>query len=194
MVETISPVVHGGRRRRYLVAIALHTMGAGLSAAAVGFVLGLSGALLGGPWDVIGPVAVAAIAALYALGELVRLPIPLPNRKAQVPAWWRTFFHPYVAAGLYGVGLGPGFLTYLGFGTYAAVLAGAFVAADPAVGTLITAPFGIARGLAVLVGARTETEEEPSVLVDRLVRAGASRRVAVAHGLLLVAIAVVALI
>ncbi len=194
MVETISPVVYGGRRRRYLLAISIHTLAAGASAAAVGVVLGGTGALLGGPWDEVGPWAIGAVAALYALGELVLLPVPLPNRKAQVPAWWRSFFHPYVAAGLYGFGLGPGFLTYLGFGTYAAVLTGALVSGDPIIGALITSPFGVARGLAVLTGGRASDEDEPAVIVGRLVRFGAQRSVAVAHGLLLAGIATVALL
>ena len=41
------------------------------------------------------------------------LPVPVPQLRRQVPDWWRTFFPPHVAAFLYGIGLGPGFLTYL---------------------------------------------------------------------------------
>ena len=45
MVETITPVVHGGRRSRYLKAVGLHVAGAGLSAAAWHALIVLSAAL-----------------------------------------------------------------------------------------------------------------------------------------------------
>src|SRR5919108_412641 len=108
MVETITPVVHGGRRSRWGVAVALHLLGAGLSAAALGAVLGGLGWVLGAPWGSVGSWAVAAVAALYALRELFGLPIPLPDRRKQVPEWWRRFFGPSATAFLYGLGLGVG--------------------------------------------------------------------------------------
>ena len=149
MAETITPVVHGGKRRPYLVASALHVVGATLSAAALGFVLAAGGALLGAPWDPATPALVAGVAALYLLREAFRLPIPLPDRKRQVPEWWRTFFSPPTAAFLYGTGLGVGFLTYLSFGTFVAVMAGAFASGDLAEGASLCAAFGLGRSLAI---------------------------------------------
>ena len=64
MVETITPVVHGGRGRRWIGLLALHATGATLVAAAFGAVLAALGALLDAPWDV-GLAFVAAAAALY---------------------------------------------------------------------------------------------------------------------------------
>src|SRR3712207_5968206 len=146
MAETITPVVHGGRRRPYLVAAALHVAGATVSAALLGAVLGGLGALARAPWEVT-PLVVAAGAAPYFLREAVALPIPLPDRKRQVPEWWRTFYSPAVAAFLYGAGLGVGFLTYLSYGTFAVVMAGAVASGDPAAGAFVCAAFGLARGL-----------------------------------------------
>ena len=151
MAETITPVVHGGKRRPYLATSLLHTAGATLAAGALGFALGGLGAALQGPWGVGTPAVVAAVAVLYLLREAFRLPIPLPDRKRQVPDWWRTFFSPPVAAFLYGMGLGVGFLTYLTFGTFAAVMAGAVASADPLLGVLVCAPFGFGRAAAVVV-------------------------------------------
>ena len=156
MVETIAPVVHGGRNRSYWTAIALHTLGAVLSAMLVGAFLGGAGALLGAPWGNTGLIALAFVALLYAARELFRLPIPLPDLDRQVPDWWRTFFSKNVAAFLYGVGLGIGFLTYLSFGTYVAVATGAFVSGGMGTGALICAAFGLARGLAIALAARRD--------------------------------------
>lgn len=149
MAETITPVVHGGRRGPYLVASALHVAGATVSASVLGVVLGALGALASAPWDAT-PVVVAALAAVYLLREAFALPVPLPDRKRQVPEWWRTFYSPAVAALLYGAGLGIGFLTYLSFGTFAVVMAGAVVSGDPVAGALLCGAFGAARGLAVV--------------------------------------------
>jgi hypothetical protein len=176
MVQTITPAGHGGRRLGYTVAVALHTVGAGASAAAVGVALGALGGSVGSPWGTTGQVALAAIAALYALREGVRLPIPLPNLRRQVPEWWRTFFSPSTAALLYGVELGTGFLTYLSFGTFVAVGAAAVASGDPLLGAVVCAPFGIARGLSVAVAGRPD-EHRAIDRLERLAAGGTPRAV-----------------
>lgn len=183
MVETITPAVHGGRTRRYWASVALHAVGATLSAAAIGLLLGGAGALLGAPWGAAGLVALATVAGLYAAREALGLKIPLPNLHRQVPQWWRTFFDPPVASLLYGLGLGVGFLTYLSFGTYVAVAAGAVLSGDPLVGAALCAPFGLARGLSVSASALWSEVVEG---LDRLAQTGAPR--AVNAGALMVAI------
>jgi hypothetical protein len=149
MVETIAPVVHGGRNRSYWTAVFLHALGATLSASLFGAFLGALGDVLGAPWGNAGLIALAAVALLYALRELFGLPIPLPDLDRQVPEWWRTFFSKNVAAFLYGLGLGIGFLTYLSFGTYVAVMTGAFISGDVRTGAVICGAFGLARGLGI---------------------------------------------
>jgi hypothetical protein len=94
-----------------------------------------------------------------------------------VPDWWRTFFGRPVAAFLYGAGLGVGFLTYLGHGTLVVVTVGVAATGRPLLGALLMAPFGIARGLAPLVGARSVEPEDGRRLVDRLTStSGRARR------------------
>jgi hypothetical protein len=168
MVETISPVVHGGRRSRYLVTVAAHVAGAALAAALAGAGLGGIGALLGAPWGAGGPILVAAVAALYGLREAVGAPLPVPAGRRQVPDWWRTFFSPPVAAFLYGAGLGIGFLTFLSFGTYVAVAAAALATGHPLVAAGLCLPFGIARGLSVLVASGSTSAPRAAAVVDRL--------------------------
>src|SRR5438876_258169 len=50
MAQTITPVVHGGRRGRWARSVAAHVVGATASAAALGAALGAAGRVLGGPW------------------------------------------------------------------------------------------------------------------------------------------------
>ena len=181
MVETIAPVVYG-RRRDYRIAVALHAGAALVTSAGFGAALGLVGLLLGAPWGPGGLVLVAALGVLYGLRELARLPVPLFDRKRQVPDWWRTFYSPRVAAALYGAGLGIGFLTFLRHGTFVVVSGLALVTGDPLIGALITAPFGLTRGLSALASARAADQDAAGLVVARLELLGETRRVATING------------
>jgi hypothetical protein len=192
MVETITPVVHGGRRGRWGIAVGAHILGAALGAAALGGALGLAGRALGAPWGAPGLWLVAGVAAVYAGRELLGIPVPLPDRKRQVPEWWRTFFGPISAPFLYGLGLGVGFLTYLRHGTLVAVAALAVISGDPRLAALILVPFGLARGLTVLLAAPgVSAEGVGSVMarLDALALSEVPRRV---NGIALVALGSVA--
>jgi hypothetical protein len=187
MVETITPVVHGGRRGKWGVAVGAHILGASLGAATLGGALGLAGRALGAPWGAPALWVVAAVAAVYAGREVFGIPVPLPDRKKQVPEWWRTFFGPISASFLYGLGLGVGFLTYLRHGTLVAVAALAVVSGQPGLGALILLPFGLARGLTVLAAAPGVSAQGLSSMMarlDTLATSGVPRRV---NGLVLVA-------
>ncbi|MGZ5296156.1 MAG: hypothetical protein ACXWEZ_04475, partial [Actinomycetota bacterium] len=192
MVETISPVVNGGRAR-WSGTLMLHTLGATGTAALFGAVLGWLGGALGAPWQRPGLLALAAVSAVYALGALTRVRVPVPQLRRQVPDWWRTFFGRSFAAVLYGAGLGIGFLTYLSSGTLVVVALAASVSGRPATGAIVMAPFGLVRGLSAIVSWRSTTQELSRALVDRLVAAsGAARRIANGVVLVLIAFAAVA--
>lgn len=167
MVETITPVVHGGRAK-WMVAVALHVAGAGSTGALFGATLAALGAALGAPFGEAGSAVVATIAAFYLVGELTPDRLPVPQLRQQVPDWWRTFFPAPVAAFLYGAGLGVGFLTYVRHGTMVAVSALAFSSGRPALGASILGVFGVARGVSVVMAAGVRTAEDGRRLVDRL--------------------------
>jgi hypothetical protein len=171
MVETITPVVHGGSRSRWAVSLLLHVAGATAAAAAFGALLAGAGALLGAPWGVPGVALVGVLAGAYLAREL-GLPAPVPQLRRQVPDWWRTFFPPHVAAFLYGVGLGPGFLTYVGHGTLVVVSAAALASGRPIVGAALLAAFGLARGLGPALAFGVRSPGDGAALVDRLGRSG----------------------
>ena len=201
MVETITPVVHGGRNRRYWLSVFLHVMSATVTAGLFGALLGLGGfglatavTEIGVDWTVVGPWVIVAVAVAYAARELAGFPMPIPDRHKQVPEWWRTFYSPPVAATLYGIGLGVGFFTFLTFGTLVVVSVAALVSGDPAVGALVVAPFGLARGLSVILAAGARDEEAAARVVDRVEESGHGRSGRVVNGLAMVAIAGVALV
>ena len=184
MVETITPVVHGGSRERWGISLALHAFGAAVAAAIVGSLLAGAGALLGAPWGVPGAWLVVAAAALYVAREL-GAPVPVPQLRRQVPDWWRTFFPPHVAAFLYGLGLGPGFLTYLGHGTVVVVAVAAFASGRPLLGAAVLAPFGLARGLGPVLTFGVRSPSDAAALVERLDRSASKARWRVANALAL---------
>ena len=192
MAETIAPVVHGDRRS-YRRAVAAHVLGATIAATLVGAVAGALGALTGAPWSATGAVILAAAALTYLGREAWGIPVPIPARKAQVPEWWRAFFSPGVSAFLYGLGLGAGFFTILASGTFVVVVAAACFTGSPLTGALLCLPFGLGRGLAVLVARRAVTEEATVVVGERLGALGGTAALRVANGTVLAALAAAAL-
>jgi hypothetical protein len=190
MVETISPVVHGGRAR-WVGTLILHALGATATAALFGAALGGIGRAFGAPWQRPGLLALAAVSAVYALGAFTRLRVPVPQLRRQVPDWWRSFFGRPFAAVLYGAGLGIGFMTYLSNGTLVVVAFAAVASGRPAIGAIVMGPFGLVRGLSAIVSWRSTTPERSRVLVDRLVAASGSAR-RIANGIVLALIAYVA--
>ncbi|MCA1848652.1 MAG: hypothetical protein LC704_06640, partial [Actinobacteria bacterium] len=193
MVETISPVVYGNQMR-YRTALALHAGAAALSAALLGAALGSLGAVLGGPWGSGASVFVALLACAYSLREWLGLPIPIFDRRRQVPRWWRDFFSPNVAAALYGFSLGLGFLTFLSYGTFTVVAASSMILADPAVGAIACLPFGLVRGLSVALPAVAGRPSPPSAAVDRLAELAASRAPRILNAAALTGLIVAALV
>jgi hypothetical protein len=188
MVETITPVVHGGRTRRWGSALALHIVGAGVAAAAFGAVLGAAGMALGAPWGPAGMGVVGAVGALYLGREAFGVRVPVPQLRRQVPDWWRTFFGFETAALLYGMGLGVGFLTFLRHGTFVVVSAAAIATGRPVLGAIMLAPFGVARGLSAIVSWRVRTQDEGTDLVGRLASSASWAGWRVAHSVVLVAV------
>jgi hypothetical protein len=187
MVETITPVVHGGSRSRWGVSVVVHAIGAAASAAVAGAVLAGAGGLLGAPWGVAGLGLVAMAAALYVAREL-GAPVPVPQMRRQVPDWWRTFFPSHVAAFLYGIGLGPGFLTYLSHGTFVVVSVAAFASGRPLVGAAVLAPFGLARGLGPVLAFGVRSPSDGAALVEHLGRSASRARWRVANAVSLTAV------
>jgi hypothetical protein len=192
MAQTITPVVHGGSRRRWAGPVILHVLGAALSAAILGVGLGLVGSIAGAPWGRPGMLVVGAIGLAYAAREILRLPVPIPEMRRQVPEWWRGALGPRTVAFLYGLALGPGFLTHLRHGTFVAVSAAALALGDPWLGVVLLAPFGIARALGVAAASAGRTETAVMAAGARLERLGAGPLPRAANAVALILMGVVA--
>lgn len=192
MVETITPVVYGGSKPRWLAGVAMMAIGATVTAGLFGAFLGFVGSVFGAPWGPIGMVAVALIALLYLARETVGLKIPVLQAKRQVPEWWRTFFSPIVASVLYGGGLGIGFFTYLTYGTLVVVAAIAVALGNPGVGVLLLVPFALARSLTVLIAYGSDSGEASNRLITRLARIGRTKAIRLVNVIALLALALTA--
>ncbi len=111
MVETITPVVYGGRAR-WAAALALHVAGCDRDRRPV-----RGGARRGrhGARGAVGPRGMRRPGVggrgATRIGELPRVTASVPQLRRQVPDWWREFFSWPIAAVLYGAGLGVGFFT-----------------------------------------------------------------------------------
>jgi hypothetical protein len=191
MAQTITPVVHGGRRARWAGVLGIHVLGATFSAALLGAALGAAGMALGAPWGVLGAVAVIGVAAAYSLRELAGLPVPVPELRRQVPEWWRSSFSPGSAAALYGLGLGVGFATHLRHGTLVAVGAASLASGDPVPAAAAMGAFGLARSLAVGVAWLSAERADVGALTDSLERLAVRPGIRVLNGVALGAIVVV---
>jgi hypothetical protein len=194
MVETITPVVHGGRRTRWATVLALHALGATASAAALGAALGGAGALLGSPWGAAGATVVAMVAVAYAAREAFGVPIPIPDFRRQVPQWWRETFSSETTALLYGLGLGLGFATHLRHGTLVAVAGAVVAGGDPAVGAVAMGAFGLARSTAVGVTWRAVDRTAARRLAGRLELAAIGGWPRIVNGVALAAVAAAAVV
>lgn len=164
MVETITPMVHGGSRRGWGVSVTLHVVAATLVAGAFGAALGAAGGALGAPWGSGWAVLLGAVGLAALLRETGVLGFAVPQLRRQVPNWWRTYFGPYAAAALYGGALGVGFLTFVRHATLLVVVIAAASTGDPVLGAVMVAPFGLARAAAVGIAGLGR----PAETVDRL--------------------------
>ncbi|HSK15515.1 MAG TPA: hypothetical protein VK915_05045 [Gaiellaceae bacterium] len=186
MLETFTPAVCRSRKRQ-IVAQALFSATAVLTAALLGLLLGLVGSGLGARRAVL---AAAALALLAAAREAGLLRFALPQSRRQVPERWRFELPLPVWSSGYGAGLGAGFFTFQPVSTFWVACAAALALARPVPAALCLSLYGAGRALMVVWPRRREAD--PTEAVERLVRRqGALRRV---NAVALVAGAVVLLL
>ncbi|HET9213320.1 MAG TPA: hypothetical protein VFN93_01085 [Gaiellaceae bacterium] len=163
MLETFTPAVCGSRKRQ-IVAQSLFAAAAVATAAALGLVLGLAGALLGAERAVL---AAAALALLAAAREAGLLRVPLPQARRQVPERWRFELPLPVWATGYGAGLGAGVFTFQPVSTFWVACAGALALASPLTGALCLSLYGAGRAFMVVWPRRRA--DDPTAAVERIV-------------------------
>ena len=92
-----------------------------------------------------GVMLLGGLCVLYALHELRMLSLPYPQWRRQVPARWRSQFHPYLTALLFGVQLGVGYATFVSVATVYIVSLGVVVVGSVGYGAFLLGLFGVAR-------------------------------------------------
>ena len=151
MVSTISPVVYRNsslRHNRWVIAAMFYTFGSITGGVLAGGLFGLLGILLVprlGNYQSLLPLVVGVLAIAYAVHELHLISLPYPQRQCQVPSQWRYAFHPYFTAGLFGLLLGTGFITFIPTATYYILSLAIFLHNSLVIGLLIFAIYGASR-------------------------------------------------
>lgn len=189
MVETLGSARGHRGARTVRTSCATFALGA-LAGGAVTFTsLAALGALLGGAGSTAALVTAATIALSCAVGEALGVRV-VPQIRRQVPEPWRRTMPLPLAAGLYGVLLGLGFTTFvLTLAVWA--LAGISVAiGDPLAGLLIGLGFGAGRALPVVLMAPRYATLGQRLELAMAERPVLLRRLRLADGALLAALAV----
>lgn len=152
MVSTISPVGYRNSdlgHKGWLAAATSYTLGSIAGGILTGVFFGLIGVLFStavGTYRSLLPLFVGVSAIAYAMHELHLISLPYPQRQRQVPSHWRYMFHPYVTAGLFGLLLGTGFITFIPTATYYILSLAVILHSSPLIGVLVFAVYGVARG------------------------------------------------
>lgn len=153
------------RAQLYAIHIAGQAIGAGTVAVAVAG----AGAVAR---DALGPTVVAAVVCClvvaYGVGDTLRIPLPRPQPRRQVPERFSRTPYRRTTAFLWGLDLGAGWTTRQPTAALLIVTLGMLAFAWP-VPLIVGLAFGVTRGLTVLVGAGASSarvvEERLSVVV-----------------------------
>jgi len=189
MVETLGSARSHRGMRAVRTSCATFALGA-LAGGAVTFTaLAALGSALGGAGSTVALAAAAAIALAAALGEALGVRI-VPQIRRQVPEPWRRTLPLPLAAGLYGILLGLGFTTFvLTLAVWALAGISVAIGSVPA-GLLIGLGFGAGRALPVVLMAPRYATLGQRLELQMAERPALLRRLRLADGALLAALAV----
>lgn len=154
---------------RWLRRLGLSHLAASMAAGAlVGALMATAGAALsgltGGTLTHVGGV----LLLVFAVAELMGLPISWLSRARQVPLSWKHVFPAPMSATLYGGVLGFGLLTTIYYWSFPALLVGMVATGRIALGVAAGIAFGAGRALPVFMGLTTTDETILDRRTDRL--------------------------
>src|ERR1051325_3799549 len=160
MVGQIGPLVQVGRRR---TALALHIVGGIAGGAAIGvllaFVVLLLRAVLGDTLDTVFLVALPASLVYAASVALGLLPVPQITSERQTPSSWPCSLGHYPGIFAWGFDLGLGISTRIPYQSLLVVPLAALLVGDLGKAVAITAAYGAARALAVVIAVSTAGDD-----------------------------------
>jgi hypothetical protein len=164
MLSTITPLAEASRGRRFRSTATWFVVGALVGGATLGAGAALAAALIGA-LDLSGTVllGLAAAAAALAMACDARLGgLRTPGHIRQVNEDWLERYRPWVYGAGFGWQIGVGLATYIMTAAVYLTVALAALTGGPLAALGIGCLFGLARGLAILLGARITT---PAALV-----------------------------
>ena len=160
MVGQIGPLVQVGRRR---TALGLHVLGGVAGGATIGVLLGFAGLLLraalGGTLDTLFVVAVPAALVYTASVDLGLLRVGQLTSERQTPSSWPCSLGHYPGIFAWAFDLGLGISTRIPYQSLLVVPLAALLVGDLAKAVAITAAYGAARALAVMVAVSTAGDD-----------------------------------
>lgn len=160
MVAQIGPLVQVGKRR---TALALHVLGGVSGGATIGVLLGFAGLLLraavGDTLDSVFLVAVPAALVYAASVDLGLLRVPQITSERQTPSSWPCSLGHYPGIFAWGFDLGLGISTRIPYQSLLVVPLAALLVGDLAKAVAITAAYGAARALAVVIAVSTAGDD-----------------------------------
>jgi hypothetical protein len=162
MLASITPLGERSRNQRWGITTFAHAIGGLVGGAAVGVLLAVAGLALpvGETWRV---PAFAALLAACAAADLRIGGLAPPTPRRQVDQLWLRRYRGWAYGAGFGVQLGAGFFTIVTSAVVYATFAGALLSGSPALGAIVGAAFGLARGLTPLLAHRVDT---PAKLAD----------------------------
>ena len=181
MLSQINPIAEAGRNQRYRRTSCWFIAGAVLGGCTLGGVSAALAAIVDGAGIAHGTaLAVAAVAALAAAAVDARvLGFGPPFIRRQVNETWLSRYRPWVYGGGFGWQIGVGVTTYVMTAAVALTIVFATLSANPWVAFAISAAFGLARGLTVLLSAPLRTQSDLYAFHRRFAASGEFVRQAV---------------
>jgi hypothetical protein len=163
MIGQITPLVKVAGLRTWTLAVFAHLIGALLSAALLGYFLGLLGMLaVPQPVRARGLLLGGLVCLICAALEFGPGRPYLPTMRRQTPQWFRDEFGAIWGAFAWGVDLGQGWTTWIQSAGYYALLAWSLLLADPQRGAVLFAAFGLGRAAPVVAKGLTMTGRDLS--------------------------------
>jgi hypothetical protein len=162
MLSQLTPVGEASRGYRYRTTAAWFVLGAVVGGATLGAVMAALAAAVSGlgatPTALLGIAAVVALlGAVVDSGVLGFMP---PFFKRQVNEYWLSKYRAWVYGTGFGWQIGAGVTTYIMTAAVFVTVAFGALTAGPVAALLLGVGFGLARGLAVLLTARSRSTAE----------------------------------
>jgi len=165
MLSQITPMAEAGRHQKFARTAGWFIAGAALGGAMLGSAIAAVAIALGaaglGQTAAIALISGCAIAAAAVDANLLGFRPPFLCR--QVNEEWLSKYRAWVYGGGFGWQIGAGITTYVMTAAVPLMIVVAALTANPWAAVAIGTGFGLARGLAVLIGARLHT---PAALIE----------------------------